>query len=274
MGSVGQALARLLAPKFDVRVASRSGAGEAARLAGGGARACGLAEVARSSDCVVLAVPDRAVPAIAARLAPLGPAAVLQTCGALGPADLSPLPQQGVSCATFHPLQTFPSPEAGVRALPGSMFGVCGSGPAAGWCDALAGAIGGSTVRVEEDRLPLYHAAAVMASNAAVGLVDAALALLELAGIDRSAGCRAIRPLMDASIENARTMGAEHALTGPLMRGDAETVRSHLGALRGCDEPLRELYRAFGRYLLPLAVGRGLAADDAAALEQVLREGR
>lgn len=214
------------------------------------------------------------MPAAAAELAGHGPAAVLQTCGALGPSHLSPLPRQGVPCATFHPLQTFPSPDAGVRALPGSTFGVCGSGTAVVWCETLAGAMGGATVRIEEDRLPLYHAAAVMASNAAVGLVDASVGLMELAGVDRSRGRRAVRPLMDASFENAHTMGAQHALTGPVMRGDAGTVRSHLDAMRDCGEPLRALYRAFGEYLLAVAVRRGLAAEDAAALGKVLREER
>ena len=222
----------------------------------------------------MVAVPDRVVPGVAKELARHGPVAVLQTCGTLGPSDLNPLPRQGVPCATFHPLQTFPDPEAGVRALPGSSFGVCGSARAAAWCETLATALGGTTVRVAEDRLPLYHAAAVMASNGAVGLVDAALALMERAGIDRPQGLRAVRLLMDASLENAHTMGPEQALTGPVIRGDAATVRSHLAALRGCDEPLRELYRAFGRYLLPIAVRRGLAAEDAKGLDKALGEER
>ena len=265
-GSVGQALARLLAHKFELLIASRSRAAEAAEFAGAEAKAVALGDLADGSDCIVVAVPDRAVPTIARRLAMHAPRVVLQTCGALGPSDLSPLPEQGVSCATFHPLQTFPDPRAGVDTLPGSVFGACGQGVAAEWCVRLAGELGGRTLRVSEDRLPLYHAAAVVASNYAVGMVHAASKLMELAGIGNSEARQAMRPLIEASVRNALTMETEKALTGPIARGDATTVQRHLDAMRGHSGPLAELYRASGRYLLPVAVRRGLTPESTAAL--------
>ena len=269
---MGQALARLLAPKFQLLISSRTRAASAAAFAGAEASAVALDDLADRSDCIVVAVPDRVVPRIAKRLARYRPRVVLQTCGALGPSDLSPLPDQGVSCATFHPLQTFPDPLAGVEALPGSVFGVCGRGLAAQWCVRLASTLGGRTLRVCEERLPLYHAAAVMASNYAVGLVHAASKLMELAGIGDLEARQAIRPLIEASVRNALTMEAEKALTGPIARGDATTVRSHIDAMRGHSGPLAELYRASGEYLLPVAVRRGLALGSAAALRLSLNE--
>ncbi len=271
-GSVGQAFGQLLAPEFAVLMASRSGASEAAKFAGGGARAVTIEDLATASDCIVVAVPDRAVPEVAARISGRGPGVVLQTCGSLGPSDLGPVLGRRTSCATFHPLQTFPDPAAGAAALRGSVFGVCGTGAAAAWCDRLAGLLGGSVVAVPEDRLPVYHAAAVIASNCAVVLADAALELMELAGVDRDAAARAVRPLMESSVGNALTMNAGQALTGPVARGDADTVRRHLDAMKGLPAPLRELYRKFGQHLLPLAVRRGLSPADADAVRLALAE--
>ena len=269
-GSVGQALGRLLTTRYRVRIASRSGASEAAAFIGAGAKSCGVENLADACDCIVLAVPDRAVASVATELAASTPSAVLQTCGSLGPAALSPLPDRGVSCATFHPLQTFPDRQAGVVALPGATFGICGGGAALGWCGRLARTLDGTTIEVAEDRLPLYHAAAVVASNCMVGLVDAASSLMEEAGIDRDTGRAALRPLIESSVGNALTMDTDQALTGPVVRGDAATVRTHLEAMGETPGPLRGLYRACGRHLLAMAVRRGLAPEAAVALRLAL----
>ena len=270
-GSVGQALGRLLAPKFMILVASRGRPDEAVEFIGPPARATTLEELANRSDCVIVAVPDRAVPSVAGQLAKRPPRVVVQTCGALGPSDLSPLPERGTACATFHPLQTVPDARSGVQLLPGSTFGVCGRGEEAlSWCRSLAQSLGGTTLSVSEDRLPLYHAAAVFASNFAVGLVAAATCLMESAGASRAEARRALRPLMEASMENAFTMSSVQALTGPIARGDAGTVRRHLDAMDGSFGTEQALYRQLARYLLPLAIRRGLEPEAVAALQALL----
>ena len=273
-GSVGQTLARLLVAEFEVLVTSRNHARAEAALAGVNARTTTLQALASSSDCLIVAVPDRAVPTVAEGLVQYNPPAVLQTSGALGPASLDPLRKRGVPCATFHPLQTFPSPDAGVDRLPGSFVGICGDVGALAWCERLAKALRCTALRISEDRLSQYHAAAVLASNCAVGLVDAAASVMESAGVVRSDVRRALRPLVDASIENAFTMESDQALTGPIARGDAVTVRLHLGSLRNLPTALVGLYRAFGEYLLDLAQGRGLSAAEAAAVRSALDEER
>ncbi len=271
-GSVGQALARLLAADFGVVVTSRSRARAAAAVAGIEARAATLEALASSSDCVIVAVPDRSVPEVAAVLAGFDLAAALQTSGALGPASLAPLRKRGVPCAMFHPLQTFPTADAGAQRLPGSLVGICGDDRALAWCERLAGALRCTTLSVAEDRLAQYHAAAVLASNCVVGLVDAAATLMEGAGVKRADALRALRPLLNASLENASTMEANQALTGPIARGDAVTVRRHLGSMRNSPTPLVGLYRAFGEYLLDLAQRRGLSDSEAAAVRSALSE--
>ena len=269
-GSVGQALARLLAADFDVIVFPSGNYGGA--VAGIDARAATLEALASSSDCVIVAVPDRAVPEVVAELARFDLAAALQTSGALGPASLAPLRKRGVPCAMFHPLQTFPTPDAGAQRLPGSLVGVCGDDRALAWCEGLAVALRCTTFKVAEDQLAQYHAAAVLASNCVVGLVDAAATLMEGAGVERMDALRALRPLLDASLENASTMEANQALTGPIARGDAVTVRRHLGSMRNSPTALVGLYRACGEYLLNLAQRRGLSDSQATAVRSALSE--
>lgn len=232
-----------------------------------------LAALADTSDCIVVAVPDRAAVQVAARLARWHPRVVLQTCGGLGPSALRPLLAAGSACATFHPLQALPTRESGVARLPGSAFGACGPDPAATWCERLVRPPRGTLLRVPEERLPLYHAAAVLASNCAVGLVDAAVALLRNAGLEPAQALAALSPLLAASLGNALTMGTERALTGSVPRGDAGTVERHLEARRDLPQPLQSLYREFGRYLVGLAERRGLACSDAGALRRLLRGG-
>lgn len=273
-GRVGQALGRLLAPSFRILIASRRGAAEAAAFIGAGARAVPCGTVARESDCLVIAVPDRAVGSVAGQFAVHSPRVVLQTCGALGPAALEPLPARGTACATFHPLQTFSTARRGIATLPGTTFGVCGCGEALAWCERLAGLMHGWVLRVAEADLPTYHAAAVLASNCVVGLAEAAAVLMERAGTERSAALRALRPLLGASLENSLTMKAEEALTGPIARGDTGTVRCHLEAMRDGPRPLEDLYRAFGSYLVPLAERGGLDPAAAEALRALLRGSR
>ena len=100
----------------------------------------------------------------------------------------------------------------------------------------------------------------------------AATTLLEGAAVTRADALRALRPLLDASLQNALTMEANQALTGPIARGDAVAMRRHLGSMRNSPTPLVGLYRAFGEYLLHLAQRRGLPASEAAAVRSALSE--
>jgi predicted short-subunit dehydrogenase-like oxidoreductase (DUF2520 family) len=113
-----------------------------------------------------------------------------------------------------------------------------------------------------------------MASNNVTGLIDAAVILMKAAGIDEKTALGALGPLVRASVENALALGAEEALTGPIERGDVETVRRHLGSLAGVPPSAGELYRSAGLHVLEVARRRGLEESKAREIERALREGR
>ncbi len=203
------------------------------------------------------------------------PQAVLHTSGVHGSGILEPLVARGVSCAALHPLQTIASPDQGVSALPGSTFAITGEGAAAGWAMEVAALLNGPVIRVPAESRALYHAAAVMASNYSVALMDAALQLLRLASRDADdAGLlRAIKPLVNASVENALESGPLRALTGPVERGDAGAVRLHINALAEAPESIRRLYCAAGLHALDMSKRKGLAEADATAIAESLTGG-
>lgn len=276
-GRVAQALGRLLAERGEpvMAVASRDPErAAAAALFIGGAEPVSLTALARC-ERVLIAVPDDAIPAVAEVLAGAGMqrGAVLHTSGARGPEVLAALAAAGVSCGALHPLQTIATPEQGLGVLTGGVFAISGAGAARAWAERIVTLLGGTPLPIPPERYPLYHAAAVMASNHLVGLVDAAVKVMELAGIAPEEALRALAPLASSSLANALALGPAQALTGPLGRGDAGTIALHLEALRRAPEPVRALYRVAARHLVDLARRKGMPEAAARRLEEILEQG-
>ena len=276
---MGQALGYLLRERgeFIAAVASRSAerAAEAAAFVGGGAKATAYGELPRHASRILIAIADDAIPGVARVLAEAGMhrGAALHTSGARGPEALAPLATAGVACGTLHPLQTVANPKEGVRALPGAAFAIDGEGDAVAWATQIAALLGGPVLRISAEARPLYHTAAVLASNYLVALMAAAVMLMKEAGVDEPVALRALAPLARTTIENAVELGPAPALTGPVARGDAATVRAHLAALTQAPAMVARLYRAAGLVTLDLARRRGLPAATARAIEELLSRG-
>ena len=180
------------------------------------------------SELVLLCVPDRAIPEAARAVAP-GPW-VAHVSGATPLAALEPHERR----FGLHPLQTF-TRSRGAEQLDGAWAAVTAeTDEARALARELAETLGLRAFDLADDRRVLYHAGASIASNFLVTLRRAAGELLEAAG----APPEALDPLMRRTIEN----GFE--LTGPIQRGDWETVDAHLGAIRAEAPRLEPLYRA------------------------------
>jgi predicted short-subunit dehydrogenase-like oxidoreductase (DUF2520 family) len=267
-GRIGQALGRLLLERGErvVAVAGRDVHRTAVAAAFIGVQPASYSELPNRCARILIAVPDDALDSIVAVLAgTMQDGAALHTCGTRGPEALAPLEARGVSCAAMHPLQTVTTPEQGLTALPGSTFAITGSGPAAAWALHIAALLRGEVLQIPPLQRPLYHAAAVMASNYLMVLMDAAVILMREAGIEQEQALRALAPLMRASLGNALTVGPVQGLTGPVERGDIGTVAAHLRALAEASESVPEsvkaLYRAAGLHALDMARRKTPGAD-------------
>src|SRR5207344_2851984 len=127
----------------------------------------------------------------------------------------------------------------------------------------------GEPFRLAEELRPLYHAAAVLASNDLVAVSALAAEAFAAAGIEDPV--RAMRPLQRTTLDNVGEMGPARALTGPAARGDAGTIAKNLEALAREVPTAVAPYVTLARVALDLAVVRGsLAEADRAAVEEVL----
>jgi predicted short-subunit dehydrogenase-like oxidoreductase (DUF2520 family) len=256
-------------------VAGRCGrsAEEAARFIGT-ARAVTLGELPVHARRIVIAVTDGAIPEVAAELAAAGLSGgiVLHTSGAMGPEALDLLRNAGNAVGVLHPLQTVPSAERGVEALPGATFAFAGDTDATAWAAELTERVGGRPLRVDAERWHHYHAGAVMACNYQMTLVDAALELMETAGIGRDAALDALGPILRQTTENVLKLGPEYALTGPIRRGDVGTIRRHLAAVENASPETKRLYVAASLRTIAVAERAGLEKSAAREVAKVLGE--
>ncbi len=217
----------------------------------------------------MIAVSDGALEVVAGELAAYrGRIRVaLHTSGNAGPEVLEALLQRGVSCGAIHPLQTIPGGEAGAAALRGISFAVSGSGAALEFAGQIAARLEGRTLCIADGARPLYHAAAVMASNYITALLDAAVETMALTGVPREEALEALAPLARAAVENAVRLGPVEALTGPVARGDSSTVAAHVRAIGEASGCLLPVYRSIGLRALRMARRRGLTEEAARRVE-------
>jgi predicted short-subunit dehydrogenase-like oxidoreductase (DUF2520 family) len=233
---------------------------QAARFIGGDIIPTSINELARTVSRVVVATSDDRIGPAAEQLATAGfhSGEALHTCGAQPPDALRRLRDRGTHVGLLHPLQTIPNPEKGVTDLPGIPFGIAGDPRAVAWAREIAALLQGVEVHVDPDHISLYHAAAVMASGGLLAVVHAASAMMRSAGIDSDSSLRAIERLCRTTLTNAFESEPAAVLTGPIVRGNVETVAAHLRALSTAPDELRNFYLAVSRVLLELAQQRGL----------------
>lgn len=222
---------------------------------------------------LLLAVPDDVLGEVAQQIARAGSApagcVALHLAGALTTDVLSPLHSAGFSVGSFHPLQAAADPWSASDRLVGSSFAVAGEPSAIATARRLAMALDGAVLVVPPVLRPLYHASATVASNYLVTLVRAAVRLLSRTGVDEADALAAVLPLMRGTLENMETLGVSASLTGPIARGDVDTVRLHLARLSPEDRPL---YCALGLETLRLARSAGLEEGKADRLERLLSD--
>jgi predicted short-subunit dehydrogenase-like oxidoreductase (DUF2520 family) len=221
------------------------------------------------AEVVVLAVRDTALTDVARLLVGSGLVTrnhvLLHCSGAVSAEEaLSAVRADVGGIGTLHPLRAIPDGRSAMRGFAGTVFGIEGDDRGRRLARELVAALGGRALELTGARMAAYHAAAAVASNYVVVLLDLAAELLGQAGIEDDVALSALLPLVESTVGNLRERGVAAALTGPIRRGDAETVGRHLAALTGRPEELA-LYRALGRRAVELASRAG--APDAGLAE-------
>jgi len=270
-GRVARALGLALAPHSaaPILVQGRNPDHAAAAVeAIGRAQAVALSSSLSSHcDLILLAVADDALPAVIADLTamPLS-ATICHVSGRSGAALLDPLRAQGATTAAVHPAMTFTGdPAAEVARMQGARFAITGAdAPAIAAARKLIALLGGVAVEVAEEHRALYHAALCHAANHLVTLIAGASDALVAAGVAEPGALLA--PLVRAALDNSLDRGID-ALSGPLLRGDRQTIGNHLTALNAHAPELLPAYRA-----MALATLDALDRDQAALRDDLSRQ--
>jgi predicted short-subunit dehydrogenase-like oxidoreductase (DUF2520 family) len=230
--------------------------------------------VVASADLVLLTVPDDVLPGLvrglAATGAPLAGRMIAHASGLHGLAVLQPATDLGALPLALHPVMTFTGRPNDADRIAGISFGVTAPEVLRPAAEVLVVEMGGEPVFIAEQQRVLYHAALAGAANHLVTQVVQAEDLLARAGVPQPA--KMLGPLLSAALDNALGLG-DAALTGPVARGDAETVAGHVAALRALASDALPAYLALARLTATRALASGmLAPPDAQRLLDVLAE--
>lgn len=222
-------------------------------------------EVIAAAGLVLLTVPDDALPGLVSGLiatgAPVQGRLLAHASGRHGLAVLEPATRAGALPLALHPVMTFTGRPDDVDRLAGVSFGVTAPDSLRPVAEALVVEMGGEPVFIAEEHRELYHAALASAANHLVTLVVESAELLRAAGV--ASPERMLGPLLSTALDNALRLG-DLALTGPVARGDAETVAAHLNALRAAAPEALPAYLALARLTADRALTAGTLREQGA----------
>ncbi len=259
-GKVGRVFGRLLGAsgRFvvqDVLARSQTSAEQACQFIGAGRALCEMAAL-RPADLWVLAVGDDQIAAVCAQLAQavaLEGSVMFHCSGARAATELQAAATSGALTASVHPIRSFADPAHVATHFDGTFCGIEGDARALAVLGPALSAIGARAVALDAGAKTVYHAASVFASNYLVTLLDAALRAYQAAGIAEDVAREMAAPLATETLANVLRLGPAAALTGPIARGDMDTVARQQAALAAWDGPTGALYQALAEATLPLA---------------------
>ncbi len=210
---------------------------------------------------VLISTPDDAIQPVAETLSalslPFDKLFAIHFSGALSSRALAALEQHGARVASVHPVQSFAGRDDDWRRLSGIYYGIEAEDEALRKAEEFVRLLGGVPVRIPPAAKSAYHLACAVASNLTLTLVQAAADLLSVAELSEEEAARLLLPLVEGTVRNIRHLGITGAITGPLARGDVNTVRAHLEFLALRDPDLAQVYKVLGRRAVALGLRRG-----------------
>ncbi len=269
-GVVGTAVGYLLRQKGHTvnGVVSRNlkNAENAVRFIGEGTPGDDPAKGALGSDWVFITTPDRSIKETCEKVASGGGfkdgAIAVHLSGALSSEILASAREHGARALSIHPIQSLASVEQAVRNLPGSYFSMEGDPAAMADGREIVEALGGMLVVIPSEQKALYHAGAAVASNYLVTVVDYAITIFESLGMDRDEALKAVLPLVRGTVNNIERVGVPDALTGPIARGDLDTVEGHINVLAKKLPNMVRLYCELGKHAVVVGMAKGTISRD------------
>ena len=181
----------------------------------------------------------------------------------------------GAEIASIHPLKSFASIQEAIKSLPGTVFGITySSTESKKMAEFLVKSLGGEIIEVENNKKPLYHAAACVVSNYLVTLINYAVLIHKKMGIKPEDSLKGLMGLVEGTVSNIKKMGTEKSLTGPIARGDVGTIKEHINSFNEFfSKEDTALYRMMGIETSKIAYqNKWIKESTVEELKEILKE--
>jgi len=195
----------------------------------------------------------------------------IHTSGAFPSNCLTGIKSAGCPVGSMHPLQSFGDPIVSADLLEKTFFSIEGTRQALNAIKDILHQTGGIFNEISADLKPLYHAGACVISNYLVTLIDCGMRLMEVSGMDRDSLFQAIRPLISGTLKNIQEKGPVDALTGPIVRGDYDTISVQLNAIESKLPGETEIYRGLALRTVSMVEGEKLDHEQAKIFWKLLK---
>ncbi|MBN3858917.1 DUF2520 domain-containing protein [Paraburkholderia sp. Ac-20340] len=231
--------------------------------------------VAETCNLVFVTTADEAIQRTVETLCWRPGMAVVHCSGATDMTVLAKAASDGAAVGGFHPMQSFTDPIAAAESLAGCTVSVEAEGDLLQTLGAIAAALGCAVNRLPANVRALYHAAAGYPSQYINVILFEAVKIWASWGATEAQALRALIPLVRGTLQSIEARGLAAGMPGPVSRGDAATVASHVSALEAQSSDARRLYVELCYRSLDLALKRpqGLDVDAADRVRKALAEG-
>ena len=279
-GKVGRTLGRALQnagyKTGAVVCKTAESAKEAVRFIGGGTASTDVTSALDSAKVHFITTNDDAIHEVVEKIVKIRPGSLenhyfFHTSGSISSTVLEPLAKKKAHVASIHPLQVFAEPRKALETLAGIYYAIEGTDKAMELAVRLVDHLQGKLLLIPTGRKVLYHIAGVFAANYLMVLIDLALHIMQDLGETQEDSFDAFLPLMVGALQNVESLGVSEALTGPVARGDAATIKRHLEALEALPSEIGNIYKVLGQQAVEIALRSGkLSAKKAQELTKIL----
>lgn len=225
-----------------------------------------------TGDILFITVTDDAIGQVSSKLAGqvvIESQIIVHCSGSLPASALNDLKKEGTGIASFHPIQSFAGNSQG-NPFEGIFIDIQSEEDDYQILSDFAKTLGATAIKVNEEEKITLHIAASIASNFLGSLLDSAADAGALSGMDKSTVLKALIPLVQTTLNNINSKGIDAALTGAIVRGDAQTVEDHINKLKEHNS-LSKLYKLLGERALQISKrSERIDKDQANQISEIL----
>jgi len=227
-----------------------------------------VAEASKKGDVVLLTTGDDQIQKVCGEIAAKGGFCqgqkVIHMSGASSLDVLKSAQESGAEILSIHPLQAFATISGAIEQLPGTVFGVTADENVIEWAYNFVEELGGRPIYIQDAQKLIYHAAACVVSNFFVTLMWIGKKMAMHVGMPDEMALDAYWPLVKGTFNNIEENGPVGALTGPIVRGDIETIKGHRKKIGEELRGLLEVYDVLGRHTVEVALEKGTIDSEIA----------